>query len=454
VRLWLTALLLSVLILAGLNSKPSGIRQPGVFAVDPPTTYFHYTPRGQRLGQILVVHGLDGNKEMMNVLCLGLSDAGFEVYSIDLPGHGDSTVGFNAILARQAVKAALDSLGPDAIVIGHSLGGALMLDLSSERSFGTMVLLSPAPTPVDTIRAERMLVLTGQFDLPRIEAFVPQLEISGAEGVELRRIPWSGHSGYMLQPEAIREIVTWLGGDPSHLQTTNRLLLLLIELLSAASIAALWLSGKPVAAERAHLPSRIVSYLAACTVALFISEVVDFASWLHLYSTDYLISFVFVMGAALAPLYFRKISSRVSQMHVGLLVAACVIAISVFVGSELVHLSLSGGRWWRFAAFTLAVLPLSFADEVLLRPIRPWWKAAGVAALTRILIAAFVITGVLTTNRSDAFLVLIIHFVALLWIGLWFAGELIRRRTQDALSTAVFTAVVQAWVFAAIFVLT
>jgi hypothetical protein len=49
---------------------------------------------------------------------------------------------------------------------------------------------------------------------------------------------------------------------------------------------------------------------------------------------------------------------------------------------------------------------------------------------------------------------LIIHFIVLLWMVLWFAGELIRRRTQDPMATAVFTALVQAWVFAAIFVRT
>jgi hypothetical protein len=156
----------------------------------------------------------------------------------------------------------------------------------------------------------------------------------------------------------------------------------------------------------------------------------------------------------LAPLYFRKLPRRLSQIPVGLLAAACVIAITVFGGSELVHLTLSGGGWWRFAAITLAVLPLSFADEVLLRPLRPWWKAAGIAALTRILIAAYIVTGVLTMNTSDAFLVLILHFIVLIWMVLWFVGEFVRRRTQDPMATAVFTALVQAWVFAAVFVRT
>jgi len=93
-----------------------------------------------------------------------------------------------------------------------------------------------------------MLVLTGQFELPKITEFVPQLEITGSEGVELRSIPWSGHSGYLLQPEAIRGIVEWLGGDPSRLHTVRRLVLLLLALVSALAIAALWLRGKPICA--------------------------------------------------------------------------------------------------------------------------------------------------------------------------------------------------------------
>lgn len=453
-RLWLTLFLLSILILAGWSSRPSGIRQSGVFAADPPTPYFHYTPSGQKLGQVLVVHGLDASKEMMNLLCLGLSDAGFEVYSIDLPGHGDSKTGFNAMVARRAVNAVLDTLGPNTIVIGHSLGGALLLDLASERSYGTMVLLSPAPTPVDKIRADRMLVMTGQFELPRIQVWVPQLEISGTEAVVLRRVPWAGHAGYLLHPGVIRDIVAWLGGDPSRLKTNRRLLLYFLEILSAISVVLLWLRGKPIGAERSALPPRVLTYVASCTAALLICGCFDLLNGLRLFSTDYLVSFVMVMGVALLPFYFRRFSLTFSQIHVSLFAAAFVIAVAIFIGSELVHLTLSAGQWWRFAAITLAVLPLCVADEVLLRPIRPWWKAAGVSALTRILIWAFVVWGVMTWNRADAFLVLVTHFIVLLWIALWFVGELVRRRTQDPFATAVFTALVQAWIFAAIFVRT
>jgi hypothetical protein len=214
------------------------------------------------------------------------------------------------------------------------------------------------------------------------------------------------------------------------------------------------LPGKPIERQQTALPARIVSYIAAGAAALWICGEVDLMNGLRLFSTDYLISFIMVMGVALLPFYYRRFSPKFSQIHISLIAAAFVIAATVFIGSELAHLTLSSGQWWRFAAITVAVLPLCVADEILLRPIRPWWKAAAVSALTRILIWAYVVWGVMTLNRADAFLVLVVHFLVLLWIVLWFVGELIRRRTQDPMATAVFTALVQAWIFAAIFVRT
>jgi hypothetical protein len=48
---------------------------------------------------------------------------------------------------------------------------------------------------------------------------------------------------------------------------------------------------------------------------------------------------------------------------------------------------------------------------------------------------------------------LLIHFVVLFWVALWLLGELVRRSIQNVVATGIFMAVVQAWVFAAVFVL-
>jgi hypothetical protein len=449
VRLWLTVGLLSLLVVAGILSRPLEFRQQGVFESTPPSPYFHYLPRGTERGTVLVIHGLDASKQTMTLLCLGLSDAGFNVYSMDLPGHGDSKAGFNGVLAIRAVDSVLHQLGPETMVIGHSLGGTLLLDIANDRTFSKMVLLSPAPTAIERIHSDHVLVLTGQFDLPPILQFVPQL---ASPEVELRTIPGASHSGYLFRPGPIREIVSWLGGDPTALRTANRLLWLFIKIICAVLLPCLWLRGNPIPSEFVHIPARLLTYIASSLAALWISSIVVFEG-LHLFSTDYLVSFVLLVGMIQFPAYFRKIDIRFSKIIVSLLAAACVIAVVGYVGAPLGHLTLSSGRWWRFIAIAFSLLPLSLADEVLLRPIRPWWKAAGASALTRVLIAAFVLTGVLTTNRSDAFVGLIIHFIVLFWIALWFVGELVRRNIQNPAATGIFMAVVQAWVFAAVFVL-
>ncbi len=132
-------------------------RQTGILPTEPPTPYIHYLPESSQESRrvVLVVHGLDSSKETMRTISAALADAGFEVYDIDLPGHGNSTVGFDATIAREAIRHVLAHIGPESIVLGHSLGAGLLLDLSEGQPFSTMVLLSPPPLPVDEVRAGR-----------------------------------------------------------------------------------------------------------------------------------------------------------------------------------------------------------------------------------------------------------------------------------------------------------
>src|SRR5213079_1329864 len=104
----------------------------------PPTPYIHtYTPTGS-LARVLVVHGLDSSKDTMQLISDALTDGGFEVYNIDLPGHGDATAGFEATLARETLRAIVSEVKPD-IVLGHSMGAGLLLDLAGDQHFSTMV---------------------------------------------------------------------------------------------------------------------------------------------------------------------------------------------------------------------------------------------------------------------------------------------------------------------------
>ena len=119
----------------------------------------------------------------------------------------------------------------------------------------------------------------------------------------------------------------------------------------------------------------------------------------------------------------------------------------------MLNMSLSDGRWWRFPCIAAASLPLFFVDETTIRKIHPLWKSAALAIITRGLLWAFLITGVLLLNRRDAFLVLIAHLIVFFWIALWFAAHVVHRHTQDPFAAALFAALVQGWAFAAWFVI-
>src|SRR5262249_51541187 len=104
-------------------------------------------------------------------------------------------------------------------------------------------------------------------------------------------------------------------------------------------------------------------------------------------------------------------------------------------------------------AITVLSLPFFVADEILLRPIRPQWKAALTVLVTRGIVWATVITSALLWNPHSEFLLLILHIIVVFWILLWFAGGVVYRRIQDPFAVALFISLVQAWFFASLFVI-
>jgi hypothetical protein len=401
------------------------------------------------------VHGLDSNKNLMNMMSFALADAGFEVYSIDLPGHGDSEAPFNGLRSRRVLEAVFDRLGPDTIAIGHSFGAALLLDAANDRDFGTLVLFSPPPTTVDRLRAKRALVAVGRFDLPLISAFVPKLAASWPETIELRVVDWAGHSEYTMRPDVLRDLVIWLEAEASMWRTFWRLVLLKLIIISSVGFAvALTPKQNPALAKSAGRPAYVtlVAYIAAgAATYLLAGNVISFA-WLRLFATHYLIGFACIAGLLLC-IRLPRVRFTAGPLFWSLLAAVYVILIpGMLAASELVHFTMSGGRWWRFPIIVAASLPLLLADETYLRPLRPWWRAAGAVLLTRLIIAGFISTGVATLHRDYGLIVILLHLVILFWMLLWLAGEFVRARIQDPLATALFGAIVQGWLYAAVFI--
>jgi pimeloyl-ACP methyl ester carboxylesterase len=111
---------------------------------------------GPERGAVLLVHGASGNHaDMMAALGAPLAALGFRTIAVDRPGHGWSSRRSGRSLSspqRQAalIRAALASRGvTQAIVVVHSLAGALGLAMALEAPAFTraLVLLAPVSHP-------------------------------------------------------------------------------------------------------------------------------------------------------------------------------------------------------------------------------------------------------------------------------------------------------------------
>jgi pimeloyl-ACP methyl ester carboxylesterase len=442
-------------VLAWIQSAALGPKhESGVLPIDPPTPYVHYFGDTPNRGRVLVVHGLDVSKETVGLFSSALADGGFDAYAIDLPGHGDSKVGFQTDLAQQAISNAKRYLGEKIVVVGHSMGAGLLLDLAETEQFSTMVLLSPPPISIAEIHAERVLIATDRMDIPRIRSFVPIAADIGSPNVEAWDLPWGGHSALIHNPAYVRQIVEWLGGDGTKARTTSRLVWLILMFGAAVVFGLSLLPGRPL--EFVDVPASTVfaRYIVAFGVGLLVLKFVNPMGWVRLFATDYLVGFFFVAGlCSLAMGGNIKTQRHREGIATAMLAAVFVIGVPGFlIVSRALHVSLSDGRWWRFPCFAIAAFPFFMSDELTIRHIQPRWKSEMVALLTRILLLAFLLTGVLTINRGDAFLVLIAPLITVFWIALWFASGVIHRHTKNPLAAAMFAAILQGWAFAAWFV--
>jgi pimeloyl-ACP methyl ester carboxylesterase len=443
------------------------VHEKGLLPTNPPTPYIHYISRTEPHRRALVVHGLDSNKEFMQIFSSALADDGVEVYAIDLPGHGDSSAGFNGVLATHVLEQAVSYLKPD-IAVGHSMGASLLIELAHDVKFQNLILISPAPTQVNALKFQHALVTTEGWDFPAVNTFAPQLE-----GVDLRKFQWGMHSSALVNPAQIREIVIWLGGNPGRLHTVARLAWLGMMFATAIAFAFVLLPSRPPAAVTPRPFSEteiLLGFVVAGAIALIVQRFVSVFGWIRLYATDYLITFFFVAGLLLLLFAgtFRKFPvgavreaparqrAALSYDRAGFLkaigmAAYVILVLGLLTGSHLIHMTLSHGRWWRFVVISAGSFPLFLFDELAIRDVHPW-RNAGIGIATRALLIAWIATGVLLFNRQSAFLVLLLGLILLFWVALWFLTCLVRRNVQNPAATALFAALVQGWMFAAWFV--
>lgn len=110
---------------------------------------------GSSLKKILFVHGWEGAASDFFEFFPALSAEGFEVVAIDLPGHGQSSMGqLNATMMVQIVNDVEVQIGPLSGFVGHSFGAfSLGHVLSQNNSYRNLPFISMA----SPIRLEKIL---------------------------------------------------------------------------------------------------------------------------------------------------------------------------------------------------------------------------------------------------------------------------------------------------------
>ncbi|MDF3821277.1 alpha/beta hydrolase [Leptospira sp. 96542] len=85
--------------------------------------YYHWKGEGET---ILLVHGWNGNTGNFSRLIPSLLEQGYNVFGIDLPGHGLSSGRYsNIVLSGKMVRNLVEQIGNPKVIITHSFGGAV-----------------------------------------------------------------------------------------------------------------------------------------------------------------------------------------------------------------------------------------------------------------------------------------------------------------------------------------
>lgn len=112
----------------------------------------HAPAAGARAGTVLFVHGSWGYAEQFASWVQGFAAAGFDAYAVSRRGRQGVAPG-NARGVRfddyvEDTSRVLDALEGDPIVVAHSMGALVALEVAAQRPLGGLVLLAPAATRV------------------------------------------------------------------------------------------------------------------------------------------------------------------------------------------------------------------------------------------------------------------------------------------------------------------
>jgi pimeloyl-ACP methyl ester carboxylesterase len=187
-------------------------------------------PRETRpAGTVILLHGLAANREIMTYVARGFAAENLRVFVPDLPGHGRTRGPFSPGRAGECAEALAGEIfarglaTPQSTVLaGHSMGGAIALQVAAKVPVAGVIAISPAPmngaqgvlpealifgSKPATVR--NALVVSGGAE-PRVLRANAQ-SLAGAQAVDSKYevIPWASHVSLIFDPRTVRAAQEW-----------------------------------------------------------------------------------------------------------------------------------------------------------------------------------------------------------------------------------------------------
>jgi pimeloyl-ACP methyl ester carboxylesterase len=454
-------------------------------------------PRQATLNSALLFHGLSADRRIMEGFGDYLArEIGLRVYLFDLPGHGDNTDRFSFLGADHCARVAVESLiraseidPKRTILVGHSMGGAIVIRVADREPVAATIALSPAPMPLPRRMPANLLVFSAQYDLPVLKRAAQTLaQAAGGErraaddfrqerAFDLEVMSFSDHTSLLGDPRVFRLAGDWIDSalddanqNPKGHNEAYRYenfmplmgllaILLLFPFFATAAAKALGLPGNDSRAA-GPLARLVLAEGAACALAgVLILTVWIPAAFVRLYTGDYLASLLLIVGILLLALNW-KAARQVLQVDLRALIVAVLIGFSVILGLgawlnwQIADLWLNLPRWLRFVVLLPIASIFCFAEEVLLGPVgkgrsRTLRFALAFALRAELWLACLFSYYALASGQ--VLILILVASLALLSILQRLATDALRLRTGSATAAAIFGAILAAWFMAAIF---
>ncbi len=449
--------------------------------------------------QFLLLHGYAANRRQLLHLGQVLAAAGGDVYLVDLPGRGDSNAlsspyppdGPQSDMATpnetRATLAVVHPLSHDRlVVIGHSLGGGVAIDVARRLAPAATVSLAGLERPVQPGRPARLLLITARLEIPplrdaadsmfaqagrgsaRREFFCTHSTLPYSSGVQQAIVEWANRA----VPGARLAIPAWLNEKLLALELAAAFFLVAL-FFPLAGLAGWWLAQEPLGEVVAE--SRISSWspvhlggyaLLAGLASVSTLSLFDWLEWgvplrfLNLADGDYLVSTMLLSTLWLLPAlrllpWVRDTRELRANLLVGVLLAAYVVAGAGggFVTWQLFDLWPTSTRWLRFLPLLPLLFPFALGEELLRRTFS---KHRGHSPLTafvlwRLALLASVAYDILLLGSGQGMIVL--HALPLFLLSLleYYFAETLYRSLHSACACAVLKTLLLAWFFAAFF---